>query len=76
MRDGHDGMDNAAGDRILPLWRQMCEEGTEFFVDGEVVPLTAVIARTVREDGIYMADYVLGEEGKIEQVRFDRVKPD
>lgn len=74
MQDEYDGMESTAGDGMLPLWRRMCTEGTEFFVDGEAVPLTAVLARAVREDGIYMADYVLGEEGKIEQVRFDRVK--
>lgn len=76
MQGIFDGMEGAAGDGMLPMWQQMCREGTEFFVDGEAVSLAAAIARAVREDGVYMADYVLGEEGKIEQVRFDRVRPE
>lgn len=76
MQDVHDEMESAAGDGMLPVWRRMGLEGAEFFVDGEAVPLAAAIARAVREDGVYMADYVLGEEGKIEQVRFDKVKPE
>lgn len=76
MQDDYDETKSAAGDGMLPLWRRMCTEGAEFFVDGEAVPLAAALARAIREDGVYMADYVLGEEGKIEQVRFDRVKPE
>lgn len=76
MQGIFDGMESAAGDGMLPLWQRMCREGAEFFVDGEAVSLAAAIARAVREDGVYMADYVLGEEGKIEQVRFDKVRPE
>lgn len=47
--------------------------GTALFVDNEAVLPGEAVRRTVREDCLYMADYVLGESGKIEQIRFDRL---
>lgn len=47
--------------------------GVELFVDGEAALPTDAAAKAVRENSPYMADYVLGEAGNIEQVRFDRV---
>ena len=47
--------------------------GVELFVDGEAVLPGEAAAKAVQEDSPYMADYVLGDAGNIEQVRFDRV---
>lgn len=47
--------------------------GVKLFVDGEAALPTDAAAKAVRENSPYMADYVLGEAGNIEQVRFDRV---
>lgn len=47
--------------------------GVELFVDGKTAMPGEIAFKTVREDSLYMADYVLGEGGKIEQVRFDKV---
>ena len=47
--------------------------GVELFVDGEAVLPGEAAAKAVREGSPYMADYVLGDAGNIEQVRFDRV---
>ena len=47
--------------------------GVELFVDGEAVPPREAAAKAVQEGSLYMADYVLGDTGNIEQVRFDRV---
>lgn len=47
--------------------------GVELFVDGEAALPVDAAAKAVRENSPYMADYVLGEAGNIEQVRFDRV---
>ena len=52
---------------------QLQQSGTELFVDDELVRPREAVRRTVREDSIYMADYVLGESGKIEQIRFDKI---
>jgi len=48
--------------------------GTELFVDGEIVPVGEVMQRMVQEECQYMADYVMEKPGKISQVRFDRVE--
>ena len=48
-------------------------EGVQLFVDGEAVLPEEAVCRAVREDCIYMADYVLGKEGSIEQIRFDKL---
>ena len=47
--------------------------GVELFVDGEAVLPGEAAAKAVQEGSLYMADYVLGDTGNIEQVRFDRV---
>lgn len=52
---------------------QLYRDGVELFVDGRAVLPGEAAAKTVRENSPYMADYVLGEAGNIEQVRFDRV---
>lgn len=51
----------------------MYQMGAELFVDGEPVMPYEAVHRTVREEFSYMADYVLGESGQIEQIRFDKV---
>ena len=47
--------------------------GVELFVDGEAVLPGEAAAKAVQEGSLYMADYVLGDAGNIEKVRFDRV---
>ncbi len=42
-----------------------------FFVDGECV--SSGQAAEVAEQSAYMADYIIGKEGRIEEIRFDRI---
>ena len=49
------------------------QEGVKLFVDGKAVLPGEAAAKAVQEDSPYMADYVLGDAGSIEQVRFDKV---
>ncbi|MBR3508645.1 MAG: hypothetical protein IKO03_07770 [Lachnospiraceae bacterium] len=42
-----------------------------FFVDGESATPSLVLE--VAEQNNYMADYVIGKEGKISEVHFDRI---
>lgn len=49
-------------------------EGVQLFVDGEAVLPEEAVSRAVREDCVYMADYVLGKAGDIEQIRFDKLE--
>jgi hypothetical protein len=63
----------AVKEHMLARLEQMRRSGVALFVDGlEALPMEAV-AKAVREDSPYMADYVLDEAGVIEQVRFDKV---
>lgn len=52
---------------------QMRQKGVELFVDGEAALPSEIASKAVCEDSLYMADYVLGKTGTIEQVRFDKV---
>lgn len=58
---------------LLAHLEQMEQCGVQLFMDGQVVLPSEAVAKTVREDSPYMADYVLNEAGAIAQVRFDRV---
>lgn len=59
--------------RMQSMLEQMRNKGVELFVDGEAALPGEAAAKAVCEDSPYMADYVFGSTGKIEQVRFDRV---
>lgn len=63
----------AARKQALCRMEQMRKMGVEFFLDGRAVLPSEAVAKAVRENSPYMADYVLGTAGNIEQVRFDKV---
>lgn len=73
MPDNSEKQGDASTENLLPLWQQLHNRGVAFIVDGQAVVPAEAVSRAVREDGVYMTDYVLGEEGKLEQVRFDRL---
>lgn len=61
-------------DSVLTIWRQLEGEGVEFFVDGKSVSMKDAASLAVKEDSAYMADYVWGTAGRIQQVRLDKVE--
>jgi cell fate (sporulation/competence/biofilm development) regulator YlbF (YheA/YmcA/DUF963 family) len=63
----------SAREKLQTLWHQMQNSGVELFIDGREVSYMEAVTRTVHENSPYMADYVLGENGILSQVRFDRV---
>ena len=65
-------LESAREELSLQLER-LHEKGVELFVDGETALPGEAAAKAVQEDSPYMADYVLGDTGNIEQVRFDKV---
>ena len=67
---------DTAGERLLSCWQKMNREGVEFFVDGEAVCPKDAFSRAIREDSVYMTDYVWGEQGEICQIRLDKVNPE
>lgn len=46
----------------------------EVYIDNEPATLDEALSRCVQERSVYMPDYVLDEEGFLEQVRFDKVE--
>ena len=52
---------------------QLKKQGAKIYLDGDETDCFDAAARLVREKNRYMADYILGENGKIEQVRYDSV---
>jgi len=65
--------DMTAEKAMLPYLEKMQRSGVDLFLDGEAVCFDEVVRQTVQEPCAYMADYVIGESGDIEQIRFDRV---
>ena len=63
----------SAREYMEALFEQMRDKGVVLYVDGETALPREAAARSVRENSPYMADYVFGDAGKLEQVRFDRV---
>ncbi|MBQ9488437.1 MAG: hypothetical protein IKO41_18670 [Lachnospiraceae bacterium] len=55
-----------------PIYEDLLRErDVMFFVDGESATPSLVLE--VAEQNNYMADYVIGKEGKISEVHFDRI---
>ena len=51
--------------KVEKYFRKLQKNGTELYVDGEKVSPSQAAAYAVREESQYMADYILGEQGKI-----------
>ena len=45
----------------------------EVYMDNELTTLEDALTRCVQERTVYMPDYVLDENGVLEQLRFDRI---
>lgn len=75
MYDEYEDAEKLKADReaMLAHLEQMEKCGVELFMDGKEVVSTEIVAKAVRENSPYMADYVLDDVGTILQVRFDRV---
>ena len=63
----------SAREEMQALWNQMQKCGVQLYVDGKAVSPREAAVRTVRENSPYMADYVMGENGTLRQLRFDKV---
>lgn len=52
----------------------MCKDPFEVYIDNEKTTLDEALERCVRENSVYMPDYVLDEKGNLKQVRFDKIR--
>lgn len=48
--------------------------GIELYLDGQPASPARIAERFVKEDAVYMPDFVLNEEGILTQVRYDEVR--
>lgn len=46
----------------------------EVYIDNELTTLEEALTRCVQERTVYMPDYVLDENGVLEQLRFDKIE--
>ena len=57
--------------KVEKYFQKLQKNGTELYVDGEKVSPSQAAAYA--EESPYITDYILGEQGKISQVRLDKV---
>lgn len=50
------------------------DRGIELYLDGQPASPSRIAERFVREDAVYMPDFVLNEEGVLTQVRYDEIR--
>ncbi len=53
----------------------IAKKGTELYLDGK--PISAEeLAQTccLNEEAVYMPDYVLGQDGRLTQLRYDKIR--
>lgn len=54
---------------------EIAKDGAELYLDGKRVSAEE-LAQTccLNEEAVYMPDYVLGQDGRLTQLRYDRVR--
>ncbi len=48
-------------------------QGIELYLDGKPASPARIVERFVREDAVYMPDFVINEDGALTQVRYDKI---
>lgn len=49
------------------------EAGIKLYLDGNLSDADHIYHQCVREDTEYMADYVMDEQGKVKEIRYDEI---
>jgi len=47
--------------------------GVELYLDGKLMSPAGIVEHFVREESVYMPDFVINEEGILTQVRYDKI---
>ena len=58
---------------LKPQLEQMEKEGVILYLNGVPSTTEYIMKNCVNEDTIYMPDYVFSENGKIKEIRYDRI---
>lgn len=54
--------------------KNILNQGVELYLDGRPATPERIANRFVREEAVYMPDFVLDENGALTQIRYDKVK--
>jgi hypothetical protein len=55
--------------------KSISEQGVKLYIDGKSATAEEISRRCVNEKrALYMADYVLDDEGNLAEIRYDRVR--
>lgn len=58
---------------LKPQLEQMEREGVILYLNGVPSTTEYIMKNCVNEDTIYMPDYVIDENGKVKEIRYDRI---
>lgn len=61
---------------LIPLQTRLLElesRGVKLYLNGVPSNTDYIVANCVKEDAVYMPDYIADEEGRIKEVRYDRI---
>ncbi len=55
--------------------RAICASGVDLYLEGRLSSPDRIAKRfSVHEDAVYMPDFVLDEQGRLTQIRYDRIR--
>ncbi len=54
--------------------KNILDQGVELYLDGRPATPERIANRFVREEAVYMPDFVLDENGALTQIRYDKIK--
>lgn len=59
--------------RLKEKLEQVQQSGVDLFMEGEPATPEIIARKCVREEMVYMADYVLDDSGILKELRYDRI---
>ena len=69
-------MNGNSSDSLIQRLKKWEEAGIRLYMDGTPASSECIERNCVREDTLYMPDYVTDNEGKIREIRYDRISLD
>lgn len=52
---------------------QSLKQGTLLYMDGKLAAPSYISGKVLEEEGCYMLDYVTDEDGRLQEIRYDRI---
>lgn len=63
-------------DSLLQILKKWEAAGIRLYMDGAPTSSEYIEKNCVKEDTLYMPDYITDKEGKIKEIRYDRISQD